>query len=165
MQGFVFIGAGAWSVIYSAFIATVLSANYTPVVNRGVDVAVMTAANVIGYTAMAAFIHVLFQIALDRYRPINESRGEKIWDGVTTFLPILVVGFVTWHMSGKTPNVAWWPTLYSWVWWIVAASVVVDLYNAWKGVKIWSGRVPAAHVAPAAHPPAAHPPAGGPAHP
>ena len=158
MQRFVFVGSGVVALVYAAFIATVLSANFTPVYDRGVDEAIISTANVIGWTAILAFLHVAFQIALDRIELHEETIGEKAWDVFTTFLPIVVFILVSLYMSGKTPKVAWWPAVYSAVWWIVFASLAVDLYNAWKRGRVWLSSA-------AAHAPAAHPPAGGAGHP
>ncbi|TSC62121.1 MAG: hypothetical protein Athens041674_563 [Parcubacteria group bacterium Athens0416_74] len=88
MQRFVFVGSGVVALVYAAFIATVLSANFTPVYDRGVDEAIISTANVIGWTAILAFLHVAFQIALDRIELHEETIGEKAWDVFTTFLPI-----------------------------------------------------------------------------
>ncbi len=154
MQRFVFVGSGVVALVYAAFIATVLSANFTPVYSLSVDEAITSTANVIGWTAILAFVHVIFQIALDRVELQEETVGEKAWDMLTTFMPIVVFVLVSFYMAGKTPKVAWWSTLYSWVWWIVLASLIVDLYNAWKRGRVWLSSA-------AAHAPAAHPPAGG----
>lgn len=158
MQRFVFIGSGFAAVIYAIYIATVMSANYTPVYYRDIDEAITSTANVIGWTAILAFMHVIFQIALDRIELEEETVGEKAWDMLTTFLPIVTFALVSVYMTGKTPKVAWWPAVYSAVWWIVLASLGVDLYNAWKRGRVWLSAAPA-------HPPAAHPPGGGAGHP
>lgn len=159
MKAIIFVGAGVWSVVYSIFIGLVLSAKYHPTYNAGVDAGIISSLNLMGQMFIAASFHVALQFALERTREVTLTRGEKAWDMATTFLPVVVLGVVTWWMSGMNPKVAWWPTLYWWTWSIVCASVIVDLYNAWKSVKIWRGTVPAAAPADAAHgggAPAAH---------
>lgn len=143
LQKIVFVGSGFVAVVYAAFIATVLSGGYTPVYYLSVDEAIITTANIVGLTAILAFIHVAFQIALDRIELEEETIGEKAWDVFTTFLPITVFVLVSLYVSGKTPQVAWWSTLYSWVWWIVFTSLAVDLYNAWKRGRVWLSAAPA----------------------
>lgn len=139
MQRFIFGAAGGWAIFFSLYICLVLSGNFNPTYRLGVDIAIITTIRVVGITALFALVHVGIQITLATLRPSGLSNGEKAWDIITTFLPIASFVLMFFSSWGSVAKVAWWNTLYWWVFWIVLVALLVDLFNTWRAWSIWTG--------------------------
>lgn len=147
MKKFAFWGAGIWAIVHSILIWSVLTANISPVFDEGIDQAIESTVRLMAFVGISTAVQLFLQVELATHREVNLSTGEKWFDGITTIFPLVTIFATWWWMSDTTAKVPWWPTLSSWVFWMVLLGTALDIYNAWKGVKIWRGA--AGHTAPA----------------
>lgn len=133
--------AGIEAILYSVVIFCAylpMGSLFVPDTHRGVEAGIVSTATLLGALWALSHVHVIIQRQLEgNHPPRSASALFKVFDVVTSFLPVAALGVAVLYASGSE-YVGWW----KWVRTVIAAGVLLSVWGDFASAKryLWDGK-------------------------